>query len=94
MGKEVELVIKISEDAYCRVLKTGVISGSDTAHIGGAIIDGIELSPNHGDLKDMDAILMYKQQEVDILGKHILNEYVKTEFIKDVIAVVPSNKKE
>ena len=94
MNNEIELVIKMPQEMYDRILHSGVVSGSDTAYIGGAIIDGIELPSVHGDIKDIDEILVYKQQEVDILGKHILNEYVKTEYIKKIPAIISSNIKE
>ena len=84
MGKEVELVIKISEEAYNRVLKSGVIYGSDTAYIGGAIIDSIELPENHGDLKDTE----------DIINKINLNynnhQSIDAYSLKDMIITVPT----
>lgn len=82
-----ELVIKISEEAYNRVLKSGVIYGSDTAYIGGAIIDSIELPENHGRLKDVDVL-------IDSLGCSDRDIYCKAVIEEDAPTIIDADTKE
>ncbi len=96
---DIELVIKIPEEAY-QLLKNEGVDWLGAEHILNAVANGTPLPKGHGDLKDTDELLKMTKNYKSELGRLKADPFVKCgietveSFIREMPTIIEADKEQ